>query len=131
MKFRQATEADHEKVMAVQAENPELMQLDPMANRINGPVFVAEDDNHEVIGVAIGRLTVEAFMYVRPSLSNYAKAKAIKGLSREGFAAMASAGVCEAHIFTDNEGFAKLCEGLPGAHADSRRHLWVNLQESK
>lgn len=131
MKVRQATEADHEKVMAVQAENPDLMQLDPMANRINGPVFVAEDDNGNTVGVAIGRLTVEAFMYIRPGISNYAKAKAIKMLARDGFATMAEAGLCEAHILTNDEGFAKLCEGLPGAHADSRKHLWVNLQESK
>lgn len=131
MKVRQATEADHEKVMAVQAENPDLMTVDPMANRINGPVFVAENDNGDVVGVAIGRLTVEAFMYVKPDISNYMKARAIKGLSQEGFKAMGDAGICEAHIFTTNEGFAKLCEGLPGAHADSRKHLWVDLQESK
>lgn len=131
MKIRPATEADHEKVMAVQAENPDLMQLDPMANRINGPVFVAEDDNGNVVGVAIGRLCVEAFMYLRPSLTAFAKAKAIKGLSKEGFKTMAEAGLSEAHIFTTDKGFAKLCEGLPGAHADSRKHLWVNLEESK
>lgn len=117
--------------MAIQAENPDLMTVDPMANRINGPVFVAEDDNGNVVGVAIARLTCEAFLYLKPSLSSFNKARAIKGLSKEGFAAMASAGLCEAHVFTMDEGFAKLCEGLPGAHADQRKHLWVNLEESK
>lgn len=131
MKVRLATEADHEKVMAVQAENPDLMRLDPLANRINGPVLVAEDDNGTIVGVAIGRLTVEAFMYVKPSLSNFAKARAIKGLSSMGFATMAEAGLCEAHVFTNDHGFAKLCEGLPGAHADSRHHLWVDLTTGK
>lgn len=126
MKVRQATEADHDKVMAIQAENPDLMTVDPMANRINGPVFVAEDDNGTIVGVAIGRLTCESFMYLRPSLSPFQKAKAIKGLAKEGFGAMGDAGICEVHVFTTDSGFAKLCEKLPGAHADSRFHLWVN-----
>lgn len=130
MKVRLATEADHEQVMAIQAENPDLMPLNPYDN-VNGPVLVAEDDNGKIVGVAIGRRTVEAFMYVKPDISNYAKAKATKMLASSGFHLMGEVGYLEAHVFTTDEGFARLCEGLPGAHADSRKHLWVNLQESK
>ncbi len=130
MKVRLATEADHEAIMAIQAANPDLMPLDPY-QAINGPVIVAVDDNGSIVGVAIARRTVEAFMYLKPEVSSFNKARAIKGLSSAGFHLMGEIGYCEAHILTTNDGFAKLCEGLPGAHADTRRHIWVNLQENK
>lgn len=127
MIVRPAVEADHEAIMALQESNPELMVLNPY-ERQNGPVWVAEHDG-KIVGVAIARQTVEAFMHLAPSLSNFQKAKATKLLAEIGSKTMAAAGLLEYHVFTFNEGFAKLCEGLPGAHKDMRRHLWVNLAE--
>jgi hypothetical protein len=101
------------------------MALNPY-ERVNGPVFVAEE-NGEIVGVAIGRRTVEAFMALEPSLSNYKKAKAARELAKIGGEALASIGYCEFHVFTLDPDFADLAVGLRGAHADKRHHVTVDL----
>jgi uncharacterized protein YuzE len=98
---------------------------------VNGPVFVAEDDNGKIVGVAIGRRTVEAFMAVDPEISNYKKARAVKGLAAAGADALKKFGYCEYHAFTTDPAFLDLLDGLPGAHKDERLHAWINLVEDK
>ena len=116
--------------MALQAENPDLMPIDPYQS-VNGPVLVAEDDNGKIVGCAIGRRTVEAFMFLKQDATKMTKARATKKLASAGFHLMGEVGYSEAHVFTNDPSFAKLCEGLPGAHADSRHHVWVDLTEKR
>lgn len=113
-------------MMELQKANPHLLPLDPY-QRVNGPVLLAEDANGNAVGVAIGRRTVEAFMYLDPKLSNYQKAKTTRALAENGFPLMGEAGYCEVHLFTDIEGFETLMAKLPNAHTDPRKHVWVDV----
>jgi hypothetical protein len=124
MRIRPAVEADHARVMELQEKRGGFV-LNPY-EAVNRPVFVAEDGG-EIVGVAIGRWTVEAFMALEPTLSPFKKAKAIKGLAETGFNALADLGLCEVHVLTDDPDFASLAVGLRGAHADKRHHVTVDL----
>ena len=126
MRVRLATEKDHETVMAIQRENPDLMEVDPTM-RPNGPVLIAEDDSGNPVGVAVGRRTVEAFLYLKRDASPFSKGRALLKLCEDGFPLIGELGYGELHLFTSLDGFDKVIKRLPGAHADERAHAWVDV----
>ena len=128
MTIRPAVEADHEAIMALQAKY-DRQALSPY-EIVNGPVFVAEE-NGKIVGVAIGRRTVEAFMAVDPELSNFRKARAVKQLAAAGAEALKRMGYNEYHAFTFDPTFLRLLGGIPGAHEDTRLHTWFDLVGEK
>ena len=123
--FRLATEADHSRLMEIQSKYPERQSFDPY-EAVNGPVIVAEEDG-KIVGVAIGRRTVEAFMALEPEMSNFKKAKAMLGLAKLGAEVIGSLGYCEMHLFSMDKPTGYIYERLPHAHGDSRQHVWIDV----
>lgn len=93
---------------------------------LNGLRFVAEE-NGKVVGVAVGRHTVEAFLELDRTMGPIKRARTIKALLYAGADECKRRGYGEIHAPCDDANFNSFLITSCGFNEDDRHQAWLNL----
>jgi len=122
--------SDHEHIAALHESRKDGLWLMDWNGPLAGPRVVAEEDGR-ILGAAVGRRTLEAFLTLDSSMPPVKRAHVIKVLLKAGAAYARALGYEEFHAPTADATFHEFLVGLPGFHKDSRHHAWFDLVNQK
>lgn len=132
MQIRPYTPSDREKVLRLrEAHGKEYVFPDP-DDRLNIGYFLLEDDDGELLGASVARLTVEGFVLINKRRGTpQDRWSWVRAVIEAGTRWAYNTGLGEHHFWVHPKlrSFARRMAGIPGVHSEHRHSFTVDLKE--